>query len=74
MDRQAYDSMMVRGFPPPHLSTAGRWGTRKKEKVRARADLFYFSSYIQNSRLEEIKIGEVAVEVVWNQWENFGKD
>ena len=72
MDAQAYDSMRV-------ISTSAicrlraDGGSRKKEKVRARADLFCFSIYIQNSRLEEIKIGEVAVEVVWNQCENFGK-
>ena len=38
------------------------------------ADLFCFSSYIQNSRLREMEFRKVAVEVAWNQWENFGKD
>ena len=51
-------------------------GTRlrvQEKKVRAKADLFCFSSYIQNSSFEEFGIGKVVLEVVWNQWINFGK-
>ena len=53
------------------------WGTRtqvQEKKVRAEADLFCFSSYIQNSSFEELEIGKVVAEVVWNQRKHFGKD
>ena len=75
MDAYPYDSEEVRCAPP--LPNAGRGGARggflevpllrQKGKGPLGADLFCFSSYIQNSSFGVLSFRKVAVEVVWNQ-------
>jgi hypothetical protein len=74
--------MILNRLAAPHLcqplAEAGQAVSRffsvgKKEKGPRGADLFCFSSYIQNSSFGELKFGKVVVEVAWNQQLNFGK-